>query len=182
MEYNPDLPFYKRLHWQVLAAMILGSLAGVTFGEAGAEAIGWIGELFMRLLRMIIVPLVLTSIVSGVASVGGGRAVGRLFGKTLGYYVVSSFLAASVGLLMVNLIRPGVDSNIVEASTDPMLVDTPDSFIQLILDIVPINFVGAAGTGDMLAIIFFCIVFGAAITTLPERPRVIITDIFDAFF
>ena len=94
MEYNPDLPFYKRLHWQVLAAMILGSLLGVTFGEAGAEAIGWIGELFMRLLRMIIVPLVLTSIVSGVASVGGGRAVGRLFGKTLGYYVVSSFLAA----------------------------------------------------------------------------------------
>ena len=182
MEYNPDLPFYKRLHWQVLAAMILGSLLGVTFGEAGAEAIGWIGELFMRLLRMIIVPLVLTSIVSGVASVGGGRAVGRLFGKTLGYYVVSSFLAASVGLMMVNLIRPGVDSNIVEASTDPMLVDTPDSFIQLILDIVPINFVGAAGTGDMLAIIFFCIVFGAAITTLPERPRVIITDIFDAFF
>jgi len=182
MEYNPDLPFYKRLHWQVLAAMILGSLAGVTFGEAGAEAIGWIGELFMRLLRMIIVPLVLTSIVSGVASVGGGRAVGRLFGKTLGYYVVSSFLAASVGLMMVNLIRPGVDSNIVEASTDPMLVDTPDSFIQLILDIVPINFVGAAGTGDMLAIIFFCIVFGAAITTLPDRPRVIITDIFDAFF
>ena len=53
MEYNPDLPFYKRLHWQVLAAMILGSLIGVAFGEAGAEAIGWIGELFMRLLRMV---------------------------------------------------------------------------------------------------------------------------------
>ncbi len=182
MEYNPDLPFYRRLHWQVLAAMLAGCVAGVAFGEAGAEAIGWIGELFMRLLRMIIVPLVLTSIVSGVASVGGGRAVGRLFGKTLGYYVLSSFLAASTGLLVVNLIRPGVGSSIVETSSDPMLIDTPDSFVQLILDIVPINFVDAAGTGDMLAIIFFCIVFGAAVTTLPERPRVVVTDIFDAFF
>ncbi|MYH48783.1 MAG: dicarboxylate/amino acid:cation symporter, partial [Gammaproteobacteria bacterium] len=137
MEYNPDLPFYRRLHWQVLAAMILGSLAGVTFGEAGAEAIGWIGELFMRLLRMIIVPLVLTSIVSGVASVGGGRAVGRLFGKTLGYYVVSSFLAASVGLLMVNLYRPGVGSNIVEASTGTMRWDAPESFIRVVLGRLP---------------------------------------------
>ncbi len=112
MEHNPDAPWYRRLHWQVLIAMVLGALVGAQFGEPMADRVGWIGDLFMKLLRMIIVPLVMTSIISGVASVGGGRALGRLFSKTMGYYVLSSFLAASVGLLMVNLIRPGVGANL----------------------------------------------------------------------
>ncbi|WP_419950326.1 dicarboxylate/amino acid:cation symporter [Candidatus Palauibacter sp.] len=183
MEYDPSLPWYRRLHWQVLAAMVLGAATGLIFGAPVDPAIGWIGELFMKLLRMIIVPLVLTSIVSGVASVGGGRAIGRLFSKTMGYYVVSSFLAAMTGLLMVNLIRPGRNANMGGAAQGEMPeLDTPDSPVDLILDIVPNNFLAAASTGDMLAIIFFCIVFGAAITTLPEKPRTVVTDIFNAFF
>ena len=116
MEYRPDLPWYRQLHWQVLIAMGLGACTGLVFGESGAELVGWIGDLFMKLLRMIIVPLVLTSIISGVASVGGGRALGRLFGKTLSYYMLSSFLAAMVGLFLVNLINPGVGANITEAT------------------------------------------------------------------
>ena len=71
MEHNPDAPWYRRLHWQVLIAMVLGALVGAQFGEPMADRVGWIGDLFMKLLRMIIVPLVLTSIISGVASVGG---------------------------------------------------------------------------------------------------------------
>ena len=73
MEYNPDLRWYRRLHWQVLMAMLLG--IGLGYSPAGgffAEYFGWLGDLFMRLLRMIIVPLVVTSIISGVASAGGG--------------------------------------------------------------------------------------------------------------
>ena len=183
MEYDPTLPWYRRLHWQVLSAMLLGLLVGWAFGAPAANAIGWIGELFMKLLRMIIVPLVLTSIVSGVASVGGGRAIGRLFGKTMGYYVLSSMLAALTGLLMVNLIRPGQNADMGAAAQQEVPeLSTPDSPVELILDIVPSNFFAAASAGDMLAIIFFCIVFGAAITGLPEKPRVVVTDIFDAFF
>ena len=183
MEYDPTLPWYRRLHWQVLSAMILGLGVGWAFGAPAANAIGWIGELFMKLLRMIIVPLVLTSIVSGVASVGGGRAIGRLFGKTMGYYVLSSMLAALTGLLMVNLIRPGRNADMGAAAQQEVPeLSTPDSPVELILDIVPSNFFAAASAGDMLAIIFFCIVFGAAITGLPEKPRVVVTDIFDAFF
>ena len=183
MEYDPTLPWYRRLHWQVLSAMILGLGVGWAFGAPAANAIGWIGELFMKLLRMIIVPLVLTSIVSGVASVGGGRAIGRLFGKTMGYYVLSSMLAALTGLLMVNLIRPGQNADMGAAAQQEVPeLSTPDSPVELILDIVPSNFFAAASAGDMLAIIFFCIVFGAAITGLPEKPRVVVTDIFDAFF
>ena len=68
-----DAPWFRRLHWQVFIAMGLGTLTGATFGEAAANQIGWIGDLFMELLRMIIVPLVVTSIIAGVATVGGGR-------------------------------------------------------------------------------------------------------------
>ena len=183
MENRPDLPWYRRLHWQVLVAMALGALTGLVFGAPAADRVGWIGDLFMRLLRMIIVPLVLTSIISGVASVGGGRALGRLFGKTLGYYLLSSFLAVSVGLLMVNLIRPGVGANMVETTaSDLPPLETPSSPVDLLLSIVPDNVIQAAATGDMLALIFFSIVFGAAITTLPEKTGRIVIDLFDALF
>ncbi len=163
--------------------MVLGALVGAQFGEPMADRVGWIGDLFMKLLRMIIVPLVLTSIISGVASVGGGRALGRLFSKTLGYYVLSSFLAAFVGLLMVNLIRPGVGANL--TGTDQQALpelSTPDSPIQLLLDIVPQNVIQAAATADMLALIFFCIVFGAALTTLPDKTREPLVQFFEALF
>ena len=183
MEYNPDTPWYHRLHWQVLIAMAVGGLVGAVFGEPMADRVGWIGDLFMRLLRMVIVPLVLTSIISGVASVGGGRSLGRLFSKTMGYYVLSSFLAAFVGLLMVNLIRPGVGANL--TGTDQQALpelDTPDSAVQLLLDIIPQNVVEAAATADMLALIFFCIVFGAALSTLPDKTRGPLVEFFDALF
>ena len=183
MEHDPNLPWYGRLHWQVLLAMALGAVTGALFGEPAAARLGWIGDLFMKLLRMVIVPLVLTSIVSGVASVGGGRAIGRLFSKTLGYYVLTSFFAAMVGLLMVNLIRPGVGANMVRTTSQELPeLETAGSPAELLLDIVPENFIQAAASADMLAIIFFCIVFGASITTLPDRTRVILTDIFDALF
>ena len=182
MEYNPDLRWYRRLHWQVAAAMILGASVGGFGGEGAAEALGWIGDLFMRLLRMIIVPLVLTSIVSGVASVGGGRAIGRLFSKTLGYYVTSSLLAACVGVLMFNLWSPGRGADLSAAAQEELPeLDTPTG-LELLLNVVPRNFIDAMASGDMLAIIFFCIVFGAAVTTLPEKPRTLVTDIFESFF
>ncbi len=182
MEYNPDAPWYRRLHWQVLAAMLVGAVVGTVGQEGAANAVGWIGDLFMRLLRMIIVPLVLTSIVSGVASVGGGRAIGRLFSKTLGYYVTSSLLAACVGVLMFNIWSPGRGADLSSAASQELpQLETPTG-LDLLLNVVPSNFVNAAASGDMLAIIFFCIVFGAAITTLPEKPRTLVTDIFESFF
>jgi len=183
MEHNPDAPWYGRLHWQVLIAMVLGALFGFVGGEPMADRVGWIGDLFMKLLRMVIVPLVLTSIISGVASVGGGRSLGRLFSKTMGYYVFSSFLAALVGLLMVNLIRPGVGANLTGADQQELPeLSTPDSPIQLLLDIVPQNVIQAAATADMLALIFFCIVFGAALSTLPDRTRGPLVEFFEALF
>ncbi len=183
MENQANLPWYRRLHWQILIAMILGITYGWVGGPDAVPYVGWLGEIFVKLLRMVIVPLVVTSIISGVASVGGGRDLGRLFGKTLGFYVLSSALAVVVGLTLANIIRPGdhADLGSAESATIPQL-STPSSAKEVLLDIVPTNIIEAASRPDMLAVIFFCILFGASIATLPERQRTTMTSFFEAMF
>lgn len=176
-------PWFKRLHWQILIAMALGTLVGLIGGEAVVPKVGWLGSLFIRLLKMVIVPLILTSIVSGVSAVGGGRSLGRLFGKTMGYYVLSSTLAILAGLTMVNLIQPGVGANIAgtETAAIPEL-STPSSPVDLLLDIVPENVFAAAAKPNMLAVIFFSILLGMSIASLPDRPRDFLVELFDSLF
>ncbi len=176
-------PWYRELHWQILVGMALGVGAGAVGGPAFAERVEWLGILFVRLLKMVIVPLVVTSIVSGVAAVGGGRSLGRLFGKTLGYYVLSSALAILVGLAAVNAIRPGVGAEIAGAGGGPVPeIQTPSSLSELLLGMVPVNVVDAAAKPDMLAVILFCILFGAAVAGLPERPRETLQAFFESAF
>ena len=180
---STGLPWYRRLHVQILAAMALGVAAGRLGGPALAAKVAWLGTLFVTLLKMIIVPLVFTSIVSGVASVGSGRGLGRLFGKTMGYYVLTSLLAILTGLVLVNLIRPGVGANLAGAAHAALPeLQTPSSIGQLLMDMVPRNPVEAAAKGDMLGIILFCILLGAAIASLPESPRLTLLGVFDAGF
>jgi Na+/H+-dicarboxylate symporter len=176
-------PWYRELHWQILGAMALGAVAGAVGGEGLANRVGWLGTLFVRLLKMIIVPLVLTSIVSGVASLGGGRRLGRLFGKTLGYYLISSLLAIVTGLVLVNLIAPGVGAQIGTAGTGALPeLDTPSSITELLLRMVPVNVVDAAAKPDMLALIVFSILFGISIGALPEEQRVTLSSLFQSAF
>lgn len=178
-----DGPWYRQLHWQILIAMALGAALGAIGGEAVVPAVAWLGTLFIRLLKMVIVPLIVFSMVSGIASVGAGGRLGRLFGKTFGYYVLSSLLAILLGLLLVNWIRPGVGANLVDAakSTLPAL-EKPESLLAIIEQVIPTNLVAALAGGDMLAIIFFCILLGAAIAGLPEAPRSALCGFFDAGF
>jgi Na+/H+-dicarboxylate symporter len=176
-------PWYRQLHWQIFAAMALGAAVGVMGGEGVVPPIGWMGTLFIRLLKMIIVPLIVFSIISGVSSVAGSGRLGRLFTKTFGYYILSSLLAILSGLFFVNLIRPGRGANLVSASAaDLPPLETPGSMLDVIQQIVPNNLVAALAKPDMLAIIFFCILFGAAIAALPESPRRAIGGFFDAGF
>ena len=167
----PKPAWYRRLHWQIAVAMVLGILAGLAGGPALAAELGWIGQLFIKLLKMVIVPLVLTSIVSGVASVGGA-GLGRLFGKTLGYYLLTSFLAVLTGLVLVNLVKPGAGADLGGAETrqlpDLTVVSSP---VDLLLDIVPANIVEAAAEARMLSIIFFALLVGLSIAGLPARHR-----------
>jgi len=180
--YNP-LKF--KLHTQVFIAMALGVIVGVSpVGDWVTSQIGWLGDLFMRLLRMVIVPLVVTSIISGVASIGGGRAVGRLFSKTFLYYLTSSLLAAATGLFFVNLIRPGDDADLTGVGTGEQMPDlqTPEGPAELILNIVPRNFIDSMAGSDMLGIIFFSIVFGVAVTAVADRYRESVTSMAHSLF
>lgn len=180
---KPDAAWHQQLHWRIAIAMGLGVIAGLVGGEPLADKIGWLGDLFIKLLKMIIVPLVLTSIVTGVASVGASAGLGRLFGKTLGYYMLTSFCACLVGLVMVNLIQPGVGADLVSAETEEMpeltVVQSP---VDLILDIVPENVVAAAAETKMLAIIFFAIVLGISITGLKQSHRQPLMALFESGF
>jgi Na+/H+-dicarboxylate symporter len=175
--------WHGQLHWRVLIAMILGIVVGLIGGQAVVPYVGWVGTLFIKLLKMIIVPLILTSIVSGVASVGGGRDLGRIFGKTLGYYVISSAFAILIGLVLVNLIKPGVGANISGAAQATLPeISAPASPVDILFDIVPDNVIAAAAKPDMLAVIFFCILLGMTIANLPDQPRGVLLDLFGAGF
>jgi len=174
---------HHKLHVQILAAMVAGAIIGLVFGESALPWVGWMGTLFVRLLRMIIVPLIFASVVSGVASVGGGRSLGRLGLKTVAYYVLSSLLAILVGLLLVNLLKPGLGANIGAAARAQMPdIETPQSLLEIFLRLVPLNPIEAMATGDMLGIIFFAILIGAALTRIGDYHRERLTEIVNAAF
>jgi proton glutamate symport protein len=163
--------------------MAAGTGIGLVFGEAAVPWVGWMGTLFVRLLKMIIVPLIFTSIVGGIASVGGGRKLGRLGAKTVIYYVATSLLAILVGLAIVNVVKPGMGANIGGArqAVVPDL-ETPSSLAEIFYRMVPTNPIEAMASGQMLAIIFFAILVGIALTRIREHPRERLLEIVNAAF
>jgi len=176
-------PWYRRLHWQIFAAMAIGAAAGAIGGPELAERVAWLGTLFVRLLKMVIVPLVLTSVISGVASIGGGRDVGRLFGKTFAYYLSTSTIAILIGLSFTNLIRPGVGAQLAGVEAGPLPeIQTPASVVDLLLGMVPTNPLQAAASGDILGLIVFSILLGVAVGRLADGPRVHLLGVFEAGF
>ncbi|MDH3455627.1 MAG: dicarboxylate/amino acid:cation symporter [Gemmatimonadota bacterium] len=179
------------LHWQILIAMVLGAIVGVVFQVVyDAAPTGWLfglivslGTIFIHLLRMVIVPLIFSSIVSGVASVGDGKSIGRLGLKTFSYYFVSSLLAILIGITVTNAFRPGVGANIpVGEDFDPSTIVTPRSPGQILIDMIPLNPIEAMSSGHMLGIIFFSIFLGFAITRIDTKNRDAMRSFFDSFF
>ncbi len=176
-------PWYRKLHNQVLLSMLAGVILAVLFGEGAMRWTGWMGTIFIRLLKMVIVPLILTSIVSGVASVGGGKSLGRLGLKTLVYYLVTSMIAVLTGLVLVNLFKPGVGANLAGAVQGELpSLSTPNSLAEIFLRMIPENPIAAMAQGDMLAVIFFAIVCGVALVHLPNARREPLTRLVDAGF
>jgi len=184
MRSDPAAPWYRQLHWQILVALALGLAAGALGGPALAAKVGWLGTLFITLLKMIVVPLVLASIITGVASIGTGQALGRMFGRTFGFYVLSSLLAILTGLVLANLLRPGDGIEMTAAASRalPEGVSTPSSVPDLLLGMVPENVVASAARADLLALIVFGILFGIAASGLAEEPREKLIGFFDGFF
>lgn len=170
-----------QLHWQILIALVLSIIFGLAFPEL-VKYVEWMGTLFLRLLRMIIIPLIFASIVSGVTGIGSAENLGRMSLKTISYYIFTSLLAIATGLVLVNLIKPGVGADLGLSAMIEGLDASRDSFGMTLIKIVPANIVEAMAKGDLPAIIFFAVIFGFFTTRVAPVYRDPIVNFFNAIF
>jgi Na+/H+-dicarboxylate symporter len=163
---------------KIAIGMVIGVLLGAVVGES-ITVIQPIGDLFLRLIRMVVVPLVFASLLVGTATVGDPKKLGRIGGRTMAYYLCTTAIAITIGLLIANVVQPG-------AGMDPIVQDrlladfgtgaessvetmrARPSVTDTLLDIVPQNPIEALATANMLQIIFFAVMFGVALTLVPN--------------
>ncbi|MBK1718276.1 dicarboxylate/amino acid:cation symporter [Thiocystis violacea] len=178
-------PTKLKLHWQILIALMLAIAVGLLvgrevgiFGVSFYSVFDFLGNLFLNALKMLIVPLIMSSIIVGIAGLGGSEHLGRLGGKTIGYYAATSLLAILVGLLLVNLIQPGVvegdPKEVFGFSADVAALEAKigdkdgGDVVDVFLRMIPTNVVQAAAEGQMLGLIFFSLLYGFFIGRLAE--------------
>jgi len=170
-----------QLHWQILIALVFSVIFGITFPNH-VKYVSWMGDLFLRALSMIIVPLIFSSIVSGVTGIGSGKNLGRMTLKTIGYYMTTSLFAIITGLLLVNLIKPGVGADLGLSRAVEGLAVSGDSFGQTLLKIIPTNIIESMARGDLPSIIFFAIFFGFFATRVESKYGEPVINFFNAVF
>lgn len=147
------IPLWKR----VVAGLVLGVALGAFWPE-GAAAIRIVGELFVRLIRMLVVPVVLITIAAGIAALGDPRRLGPIGGRTVGLFALTTLIAVSIGMALGLIVRPG--EGIALAGVAPHVLGKATSPADQLLGIVPVNIVEALAGGDMLAIIFVSVLLG----------------------
>jgi proton glutamate symport protein len=191
-----------KLHWQIFIALVLAVFAGWLSG-ADAEIFGiqllavysFLGTLFMNALKMLIVPLIMSSIITGIAGISDGGAMGRLGSKTLLYYLTTSMLAVLVGLVMVNIMTPGlvdgepareVVSSMEEAGATDIAARVQgrgaEDIVEIFIRMVPVNIVAAAAEGKMLGLIFFSLLFGYFMSRIEGPPARTLKDFWQGVF
>ncbi|GAB4299409.1 MAG: dicarboxylate/amino acid:cation symporter [Thiohalomonadaceae bacterium] len=173
-----------KLHWQILIALLVALPAGLLSGRDGGlfgvtfyAVFDFIGTLFLNALKMLIVPLIVASIISGIAGIGSSTALGRLGSRTLLYYLATSLLAILVGLLLVNLVTPGIIDGEPARQRLGLVTDNHSvldkvagyeatDIVAVFLRMVPVNIVAAAAEGQMLGLIFFSLLYGYFMTRI----------------
>lgn len=148
---------------QIFIALILGIVFGYVFPNYGV-ALKPVGDMFIRMIKMIVVPLVFSSLIMGIAGTGDFKKLGRLGAKSIIWFEIATTLALFVGLAVVNILQPGVGVNVVAADASAVTTAAKKSvdMMQMVVNIVPTNVVDAASRGDMLQIILFSTFFGVA--------------------
>ena len=180
------------LHWQIVTALIAAFVMGALFGtEAAGIPLGsiyaFVGGLFLDALKMLIVPLIVASIITGVASIGSAGGVGALAGRTAIYYLFSTTLAVTTALLVMNTLLPGVADGqpLAETVALPPIGDEVSGrlegkelseFFNILRDMVPANIVAAGAEAQMLGLIFFAILFGIALTRVTSPKQQVVKD------
>lgn len=178
----------SRLHWWVLLGMVvglaLGAVANATYGPdavvdtAAYHAFDGIASIFLNLLKMIVVPLVFFSLVSGMLGMGNLARLGRMGVKTFLLYLLTSMLAILLGLTLVNVIRPGVGLDL-ELPTTPVDKQPPESAWEVVVNMIPDNVVEAAAAFDVLGVIVFALFFGAFLLTLEGERKKTLVDVVE---
>ena len=168
-----------KVHSQILIAIVLGVAVGLLLGEKTSH-IKVVGDIFIRLLKMIIIPLILASMVAGIVSLGDVRKLGRIGLRTFIYYTATTLLAVLVGLILVNVIRPGARVKMGSKEGAELAQRETPSVVSIVKDIVPENVLAAMAQDKVLSIIFFSIILGVAISSIGEKGRGLAL-LFEAF-
>ena len=178
--------YLKQLHWQIFISMIIGLIIG-SFIDTNSTLYSistTLGVIFIKLLKMITIPLIFTSILTGITSITDFNQLGRIGFKTISYYMLTSLFAIIIGLGLTNILKPGNSYAHSETTKvyDYSNLNTPDSTLDIFVRMIPTNPIAAATEGDMLSIIFFTILLGVAITKLPKGHKEPLTSFFESLF
>lgn len=157
----------KSFLWQILAAFLLALIVGLFLGE-NARYVQPLGDLFLRLIKFIIVPLILATIIVGVTNAGNLKKLGRMGGKTIVFYLVTSFLAVAIGLTVASILSPGTGVD-VTLNEENIPSGETQNVIDTLLNIIPTNPIESLTTANVLQIIFFAIFLGLGITMVGEK-------------
>lgn len=180
MKWWFGLPLWAR----VISGLVLGGITGLVMRQLGLEAfvIDWIrpvGDAFIRLIRMLVVPLIFTTLVAGMIAMGDPKRLGSLGGRTIGLYMGTTWFAVLFGIVVASVVRPGQGVDVGTASADAIntiqqqSANQAEGIVDRLIAIIPDNPVAALVDGDVLAIIFFSIIFGAGILVSGERGKAI---------
>jgi aerobic C4-dicarboxylate transport protein len=176
-------PFYSTLYFRVLVAIAIGVTLGV-FAPELAVQLKPLGDAFIKLVKMTIAPLIFCTVVVGIGGMQSMKAVGKAGGLALLYFEVASSVALVIGLVIVNLVGPGVGMNVVPTAANAAAVDQyshPGAIkhtVDWILDIIPDAFVGAFARGELLPVLLLAILFGFALQRTGERGKPVL-DLID---
>jgi aerobic C4-dicarboxylate transport protein len=164
----------RNLTFQVLVAVSLGILLGVVAPDT-AKSLKPLGDTFINLVKMVITPIIFLTIVHGIASMADLRKLGRVGGKALLYFELVSTLALAIGLIIVNVTKPGAGLDISKMAMGDVSKYTSagaqQSTLEFMLHIVPSNVVAAFASGELLPVVFFSVLFGIALTAVGDAGR-----------
>ena len=164
----------------ILIAMVLGVVVGTVIYEYLPEqraeissSINLIAMLFLRLIKMIIAPLVFATLVGGIAHMGAGSKLGRIFAKTMGWFITASFVSLMLGLVMVNLLQPGANfpGTLPDKSQSTGLPVSAFSLEKFLTHLIPTSIADAMAQNEILQIVIFAVFFAIALGALPERAK-----------
>ncbi|WP_135305338.1 dicarboxylate/amino acid:cation symporter [Haloarcula amylovorans] len=167
------------LIYRIFVAFVLGSVAGLVFGDRMA-IVTPLGDLFLRLLDMLVIPIIVFTLLTGIRQLSPAR-LGRIGGATVGLYAVTTTIAGIIGLAVANVLQPGRGVELVGGEAQSQ---SPPSLMEVVLGIVPSNPVAAMAEGNLLATVFFVIVFGIALTYVrAQKPDLAdsVDSVFEAF-